>query len=303
MALEEGVRLDARSAGLNSRDFGPVEQRRARPGCRTSSRPGRRRRRPTNDDAAATIGSGGQPVAAGRRGQEAGDEQQRVARAGRSRCSSPDSAKTIARQDQQPALARPASRGSAGRAARSVENTMGGGYRRSRRVAGARPGPGPLGPRAPLGSPRLRSVRRSRWRPGSRAPCLRQARSLALREGDGADQHDQGDAGDGEAGGVVVAAALMMAGRISSETRFITLISGLSAGPAVSLNGSPTVSPMTAALWASEPLPPSWPSSMYFLALSHAPPALRQVVGHQLTGEDDGGQEARRGRGSRCRSR
>ena len=66
----------------------------------------------------------------------------------------------------------------------------------------------------------------------------------------------------------------MIAGRISSETRFITLMSGLSAGPAVSLNGSPTVSPMTAALWASEPLPPSLPSSMYFLALSHAPPAL-----------------------------
>src|SRR5690349_19324251 len=46
------------------------------------------------------------------------------------------------------------------------------------------------------------------------------------------------------------------AGAISSETRFITLISGLIAGPAVSLNGSPTVSPMTVAAWASEPLPP-----------------------------------------------
>src|SRR5664280_675569 len=67
---------------------------------------------------------------------------------------------------------------------------------------------------------------------------------------------------------------VMTAGRISSETRFITLINGLSAGPAVSLNGSPMVSPMTAALWASEPFPPSWPSSMYFLALSHAPPEL-----------------------------
>ena len=83
----------------------------------------------------------------------------------------------------------------------------------------------------------------------------------------------------------------MIAGRISRTTRFITLISGLSAGPAVSLNGSPTVSPMTAALWASLPLPPWWPSSMYFLALSHAPPALRQVVGHQLADEDDRGEE------------
>ena len=45
-------------------------------------------------------------------------------------------------------------------------------------------------------------------------------------------------------------------------------------GPEVSLNGSPTVSPMTAALWHSEPLPPCSPDSMYFLALSQAPPAL-----------------------------
>ncbi len=45
-------------------------------------------------------------------------------------------------------------------------------------------------------------------------------------------------------------------------------------GPVVSLNGSPTVSPTTAALWTSLPLPPSCPSSMYFLALSHAPPAF-----------------------------
>ena len=34
------------------------------------------------------------------------------------------------------------------------------------------------------------------------------------------------------------------------------LISGLIAGPAVALYGSPTVSPVTAALCASEPLPP-----------------------------------------------
>ena len=36
----------------------------------------------------------------------------------------------------------------------------------------------------------------------------------------------------------------------------IILISGLIAGPAVSLYGSPTVSPVIAALCASEPLPP-----------------------------------------------
>src|SRR6185437_7718645 len=45
-------------------------------------------------------------------------------------------------------------------------------------------------------------------------------------------------------------------------------------GPAVSLKGSPTVSPTMAALWASERLPPYWPVSMYFLALSQAPPPL-----------------------------
>ena len=36
---------------------------------------------------------------------------------------------------------------------------------------------------------------------------------------------------------------------------FITLIKGLMAGPAVSLSGSPTVSPVTAALCFSLPLP------------------------------------------------
>src|SRR5207247_3813994 len=54
----------------------------------------------------------------------------------------------------------------------------------------------------------------------------------------------------------------------------MTLIIGLMAGPAVSLLGSPTVSPVTEALCASEPFPPSWPSSMYFLALSQAAPPL-----------------------------
>src|SRR6185295_13137427 len=58
----------------------------------------------------------------------------------------------------------------------------------------------------------------------------------------------------------------------SRATMLVILIIGFTAGPAVSLYGSPTVSPVTAALWASEPLPPKWPSSMYFLALSQAPP-------------------------------
>ena len=45
-------------------------------------------------------------------------------------------------------------------------------------------------------------------------------------------------------------------------------------GPDVSLKGSPTVSPTTEALCASLPFPPKFPSSMYFLALSIAPPAF-----------------------------
>src|SRR5207245_11095144 len=65
-------------------------------------------------------------------------------------------------------------------------------------------------------------------------------------------------------------------GTRSSATMLMILISGLMAGPAVSLQGSPTVSPVTAALCASDPLPPNCPSSMYFLALSHAPPEFER---------------------------
>ncbi len=46
------------------------------------------------------------------------------------------------------------------------------------------------------------------------------------------------------------------------------------AGPDVSLNGSPTVSPTTAALCGSLPFPPCSPPSIAFFALSHAPPAF-----------------------------
>src|SRR5919197_4106456 len=64
----------------------------------------------------------------------------------------------------------------------------------------------------------------------------------------------------------------VMIGMIRIATMLATLIMGLIAGPAVSLNGSPTVSPVTDAAWASEPLPPKAPASMSFFALSHAPP-------------------------------
>src|SRR5690606_31932607 len=63
-------------------------------------------------------------------------------------------------------------------------------------------------------------------------------------------------------------------GENTSDTIAMSLIKMLSEGPAVSLKGSPTVSPTTAAAWASVPLPPWWPSSTYFFALSQAPPEL-----------------------------
>ena len=58
------------------------------------------------------------------------------------------------------------------------------------------------------------------------------------------------------------------------DTMDSSLIRMLMDGPEVSLKGSPTVSPTTAALWESLPLPPYLPPSMYFLALSQAPPEL-----------------------------
>ena len=65
----------------------------------------------------------------------------------------------------------------------------------------------------------------------------------------------------------------------TNEIIAINLIKMFRAGPDVSLRGSPTVSPMTAALCSSEcffltsPLASVYyPLSIYFLALSHAPP-------------------------------
>ena len=55
-------------------------------------------------------------------------------------------------------------------------------------------------------------------------------------------------------------------------------------GPEVSFKGSPTVSPITAAMWISLPFLttcPLWfirPASMYFLALSQAPPVLEAEI-------------------------
>src|SRR5688572_20108268 len=80
----------------------------------------------------------------------------------------------------------------------------------------------------------------------------------------------------------------MNSGASTSVIVASSLISTCSDGPAVSLNGSPTVSPTTAALCGSDFLPTTTPStlnsplSMYFLALSHAPPALFRNVASRM---------------------
>merc|ERR1719254_466607 len=62
--------------------------------------------------------------------------------------------------------------------------------------------------------------------------------------------------------------------RLMIAVSFITMFN---AGPDVSFNGSPTVSPVTEFLCASEPFRksgPRPPAEMYFLELSQAPPVL-----------------------------
>jgi hypothetical protein len=62
----------------------------------------------------------------------------------------------------------------------------------------------------------------------------------------------------------------------------ISLIRMFKLGPEVSFNGSPTVSPITAALWISLPFTTTSPmflispASIYFFALSQAPPVLEE---------------------------
>jgi hypothetical protein len=74
------------------------------------------------------------------------------------------------------------------------------------------------------------------------------------------------------------ASQLLNSGANTSATMLMSLIRMFMLGPVVSLNGSPTVSPTTAALWTSLPLPPSCPSSMYFLAFV---PCAARVRHHQ----------------------
>src|SRR3989304_1980222 len=100
----------------------------------------------------------------------------------------------------------------------------------------------------------------------------------------------------------------MNRGASTSVTVLSSFTSTCSDGPAVSLYGSPTVSPTTAALCASVPLPRvtispglsegtcSIPASIYFLALSPAPPQgggggdieRAAVVGPGRPGHDTG---------------
>merc|ERR1712046_57097 len=57
----------------------------------------------------------------------------------------------------------------------------------------------------------------------------------------------------------------------------VSFMTMFSAGPEVSFSGSPTVSPVTEFLCASEPFTnslPKPPAEMYFLELSQAPPVL-----------------------------
>ena len=66
--------------------------------------------------------------------------------------------------------------------------------------------------------------------------------------------------------------------RLTMDMSFIKILRD---GPEVSLHGSPTVSPTIAALWASLPFPPRFPASMYFFALSHAPPAFARNIANK----------------------
>jgi hypothetical protein len=74
--------------------------------------------------------------------------------------------------------------------------------------------------------------------------------------------------------GLVVVGLGLLDIAITMLTIDMSLMRMFSEGPEVSLNGSPTVSPTIVALWFSLPLPPKWPSSIIFFALSHAPPEL-----------------------------
>ena len=87
---------------------------------------------------------------------------------------------------------------------------------------------------------------------------------------------------------------------------FITLISGLMAGPAVSFSGSPTVSPVTAALCFSLPLPVGFGLGFVLDGLLGVVPGAAGVGhedGQQLAGDDHAAQEAGQGDDAQAVSR
>jgi hypothetical protein len=70
----------------------------------------------------------------------------------------------------------------------------------------------------------------------------------------------------------------------TSDKMAMSLIKIFKLGPLVSFKGSPTVSPITAALWISLPFftfsPSNYilPASIYFFALSQAPPVFEAEI-------------------------
>merc|ERR1719487_2439016 len=76
-------------------------------------------------------------------------------------------------------------------------------------------------------------------------------------------------------------------GAITSEMTDISLIRMLSAGPDVSLKGSPTVSPTTVASKCSLAVLLRPSCFAYFLALSHAPPAFDMATASMKPDESE----------------
>ena len=77
--------------------------------------------------------------------------------------------------------------------------------------------------------------------------------------------------------GPVSAVSFTASSTASSPKSVVNLMIGFMATDEVSLNGSPTVSPMTVAAWSSVPFCCSSTSTI-FLALSQAPPALAMKI-------------------------
>ena len=98
-----------------------------------------------------------------------------------------------------------------------------------------------------------------------------------------AEKHDAFVEHDGNGGMIEEFSGKLLVQQEPDASMLISLIRIFKLGPEVSLNGSPTVSPTTVALCASLPLPPWFPSSMNFFALSHAPPARVAIVMAGLT--------------------